>query len=259
MGRGENSSSPLTTSSRSRDGAQLAARLLSSPPLSDAPGEVAILSLAGSRAYGLEREDSDWDVRGVYVARPELLLGITPPPDQLEGSDGDDLVVFELAKIAKLAVKSNPNIFEILWTPTLYLTDTGREIQPLRELALSQQIRKSYTGFAISQKKLIARHIESGRERQAKKAALHMLRLIKQGGELLRDQKMSVRVSDAEELKARADDPERVAAELDQALMEFDEIPSELPERPDINKISELVINARARGIVDLSVTDHAD
>lgn len=86
-----------------------------------------------------------------------------------------------------------------------------------------------------------------------------MLRLIKQGGELLRDQKMSVRVSDAEELKARADDPERVAAELDQALMEFDEIPSELPERPDINKISELVINARARGIVDLSVTDHAD
>lgn len=81
-----------------------------------ASNHVALVSLIGSQAYGMATPDSDSDYRGVYVADPEILLGLDRPQPQFERKD-PDITVFELGKFCELAMAANPNILEVLWGP----------------------------------------------------------------------------------------------------------------------------------------------
>jgi len=90
---------------------------------------------SGSRAWGFASTDSDWDVRFIYIHRPEWYLSIDEKRDNIEEilPNTIDLAGWELRKTLKLFRKSNPPLFEWLRSPLIYLkqfstTDKLREL-----------------------------------------------------------------------------------------------------------------------------------
>ena len=78
---------------------------------------------SGSRAWGFASTDSDWDVRYIYIHRPEWYLSIDDKKDSLEEMlpHDIDLSGWEIRKALKLFRKSNPPLMEWLRSPLLYL------------------------------------------------------------------------------------------------------------------------------------------
>lgn len=141
------------------------------------------LCSAGSRAYGLQRPDSDYDVRGVYIAPTEEWLGLGEPPGEVERKDRDglrEIKVFELKKFVNLALKANPNILEMLWTKDcMKLSDFDPFIKH-RAKFLSKRIADTYFGYATSQLHKMRQDVQMGREIRWKHAA-HLIRLMRSG------------------------------------------------------------------------------
>ena len=70
----------------------------------------------GSKAFGLASEDSDDDLRGIYLPPARLHWSLHRLPEQLEFQDGDqDEVYWELEKFVRLPLTANPNVLETLW------------------------------------------------------------------------------------------------------------------------------------------------
>ena len=80
---------------------------------------------SGSRAWGFPSPDSDYDVRFVYVRRPDWYLSIDSRRDVIERPiDGDlDIGGWDLKKALQLAIKPNPVLLEWLRSPILYRAD----------------------------------------------------------------------------------------------------------------------------------------
>lgn len=80
---------------------------------------------SGSRAWGFESVDSDWDVRFVYMHRPAWYLSIDRLRDVIECpiDEGLDISGWDLRKALGLFRKSNPPILEWLHSPMVYAAD----------------------------------------------------------------------------------------------------------------------------------------
>ncbi|MGF6207717.1 nucleotidyltransferase domain-containing protein [Pseudomonas sp. ADAK2] len=91
---------------------------------------------SGSRAWGFASTDSDYDVRFVYVEKPEWFVQVDTPRDVIERPLDDELDVsgWELRKTLGLLRKSNPTLLEWLDSPLVYRSETAATLQ-LRELA----------------------------------------------------------------------------------------------------------------------------
>ena len=82
---------------------------------------------SGSRAWGFASPDSDYDVRFVYVHRPDWYLSIADRRDVIERPiiDELDLSGWELRKALRLFRKSNPPLLEWLGSPIVYRERTA--------------------------------------------------------------------------------------------------------------------------------------
>ncbi len=79
---------------------------------------------SGSRAWGFESVNSDWDVRFIYVHKPQWYFMVDEQRDVIEQMDGDlDLAGWELRKMLVLLKKSNPSLLEWLNSPIVYYAD----------------------------------------------------------------------------------------------------------------------------------------
>jgi uncharacterized protein len=77
----------------------------------------------GSRAWGLDSPNSDYDVRFIYVRPTAWYLSIEDKSDQVKYQVQDfDFLGFDLKKALKLMSKSNPSIYEWLSSPVSYFT-----------------------------------------------------------------------------------------------------------------------------------------
>lgn len=79
---------------------------------------------SGSRAWGFPSKDSDYDVRFIYVHKPDWYLAIDQQADVIEVSLDDgmlDMSGWDLQKALKLYRKSNPSLHEWLESPIVYL------------------------------------------------------------------------------------------------------------------------------------------
>lgn len=80
---------------------------------------------SGSRAWGFESKDSDWDVRFIYVHKPEWYFKIDQQRDVIEYNDGvNDLAGWELRKALSLLKKSNASLLEWINSPIIYYFDS---------------------------------------------------------------------------------------------------------------------------------------
>jgi predicted nucleotidyltransferase len=90
---------------------------------------------SGSRAWGFESQDSDYDVRFLYLHPPEWYLRVMPgrsvierPPDAVLDISG-----WDLRKALQLLQKSNPPLLEWLQSPIVY-RERVEVVRRLRDL-----------------------------------------------------------------------------------------------------------------------------
>lgn len=77
---------------------------------------------SGSRGWGFESKDSDYDVRFIYIHKPEWYLSIKEQRDVIELPINDllDINGWDLRKTLTLFKKSNPTLLEWLSSPIVY-------------------------------------------------------------------------------------------------------------------------------------------
>lgn len=81
---------------------------------------------SGSRAWGTSAEQSDFDVRFIYIHRQEDYLQLNQKRDVLEFPirNGWDMCGWDLTKVLRQLYKSNSQIYEWYHSPIIYV-DTG--------------------------------------------------------------------------------------------------------------------------------------
>lgn len=87
----------------------------------------------GSRAWRMESENSDYDVRFVFVRPLEDYLSISPPEQVINFMAGEvDASGFDIFKFARLLSDSNPTVIEWLMSDIVYY---GRQDRALKNFA----------------------------------------------------------------------------------------------------------------------------
>lgn len=96
---------------------------------------------SGSRAWGFPSKDSDYDVRFVYIKRPEWYLSIDEKRDVIEVPINEvlDINGWDIRKALKLFRKSNPPLLEWLVSEIVYYENYGfkDELLKIKEQAFS--------------------------------------------------------------------------------------------------------------------------
>ena len=94
---------------------------------------------SGSRAWGFESQDSDWDIRFIYAHPIQKYLSFqNMKKDTIERmieDEGDlDFVGWDLRKALHLFNKGNPHMFEYLRSPIVYIKANEPIVQLQRSL-----------------------------------------------------------------------------------------------------------------------------
>ena len=113
---------------------------------------IMLLTLGGSHAYGMEKETSDLDVRGIALnSKEEILLG---KDFEEVVNEPTDTTIYSFNKMLKLLTSNNPNTIEILGCNKnhyLYLSTIGQELLDNRKMFLSKICIHTFAGYASTQ------------------------------------------------------------------------------------------------------------
>jgi uncharacterized protein len=206
--------------------------------------------VVGSRAYGLDNDESDTDRRGIYLAPAEQQWSLFGAPEQFE-DNATQSCYWELQKFLTMALKANPNILECLYSPIVEkATPLGAELIAAREGFLSQMIFQTFNGYAMSQFKKIEQDIRNQGEVRWKHA-MHLLRLLLTGAATLRECRVPVRVEVHRERLLALKRGELPWTEVDAWRKDLHHdferalAGTKLPERPDYEAANRFLIRAR--------------
>jgi len=87
---------------------------------------ILLISQTGSRAYGLNRDDSDTDL-GVVFSYKNAASYINPfrvSKNNFEFKiENCDVKMWDITKIARLIIESNPTVYEWFYSPKIYYAD----------------------------------------------------------------------------------------------------------------------------------------
>ena len=140
-----------------------------------------LLTVVGSRCYGLHTAASDVDLKGVAVPPARYFHGYLESFEQADATDhmsvflqdlrGDERgiadrtklegSIYNLVKFVRLAADCNPNILDVLFCrddEVRRVDSLGAELRGRRELFLSAKARFTYAGYATAQLKRIRGH-----------------------------------------------------------------------------------------------------
>ena len=239
--------------------------------------------LVGSTVHGLAVDDGleDRDEMGVCVEPFDAAMSLGEPFEQFiyrsaaerEGrqdarsSAGDlDLTIYGLRKWIRLALKGNPTILLLLFTPDEQLVtcdELGRELRALAPAIVSRRAQGPYLGYLQAQKQRLTG--ERGQKRVHRpeleamygfdtKYAMHMVRLGFQGVELLTTGRLSLPMQepartfrlDVRRGKVSEQECLERAGELEQQLTKLASA-SPLPPEPDDERVESWVLSAYRR------------
>lgn len=123
--------------------------LRTSPNLGE---NIILLGLGGSHAYGMDKEASDLDIRGIALnPKKDILLGTDF--EQVVNTD-TDTTIYSINKMIQLLTSNNPNTIEILGCKPehyLYLSDIGKELLDNRKMFLSKVCIHTFGGYSQAQ------------------------------------------------------------------------------------------------------------
>lgn len=217
-----------------------------------------LAGVVGSHAYGLNTPTSDVDRMSIAAAPTASLVGLAVVPERewtVQRHDPDH-VVHEAGKFARLAVKCNPSVVELLYLPDeLYerITPRGAELIGIRSAFLSADaVRDAFLGYAGGQ---FGRLTAAGRFPKVpidriEKHSRHLHRLCLQGLELYTTGTLTVRLADPEDtfefgarVAADAGEAERFLADVE---ARFAAARPALPEAPDLLAVESWLLRVRA-------------
>lgn len=113
-------------------------------------GLLLLECISGSKAYGLDTEKSDTDIKGVYYLSKEQFYGLEYIPQV--SNETNDEVYYELGRFVELLLRNNPNMLELLASPAhcvLYRHPIMDQLSP--DMFLSQLCKDSFAGYALTQ------------------------------------------------------------------------------------------------------------
>jgi hypothetical protein len=206
--------------------------------------------VVGSRAFGLDQDDSDVDRRGIYLPPAHLQWALYGVPEQLE-NDQTQEVYWELAKFLRLALKANPGILECLWSPLVEeATELAQELLSMRDAFLSKLVYQTYNGYVHSQFKRLEQDLRT-RGSIKWKHAMHLIRLLISGITVMREEYVAVHVEEHRERLLAIRRGEVSWEDIDAWRLDlhrqFDDAftRTALPERPDFERANRFLIRAR--------------
>lgn len=210
--------------------------------------------IVGSKAFGLDDENSDTDRRGIYLPPAEIHWSLYGVPEQLENKENEECY-WELQKFLMLALKANPNILECLYTPLVeYKNEIAEELLAMRSDFLSKLVYQTYNGYVMSQFKKLEQDLRANGAIKWKHA-MHLIRLLLQGIGILRDADLRVRVEANRQTLLSIKRGETDWREVNELRLnlhkEFERAFAEtsLPERPNYEKANEFLIKARRSNV----------
>lgn len=113
---------------------------------------IALLGLGGSHAYGMDKEGSDLDIRGIALnSKYEILAGFDF--EQVVNVE-TDTTIYSFNKMIELLTKCNPNTIELLGLlpeQYLHISDVGQELLDNKDMFLSQICVQTFGGYASTQ------------------------------------------------------------------------------------------------------------
>lgn len=151
--------------------------------------------LVGSRAHGLNDDDSDYDWRGVFVTPTRDLFQVFPENKQTSWEEGrEDNTKWEVQKFLQLATKCNPTILEVFAAPQKPGTETewGMKLRQLFPFVWHPKlVRDAFIGYGLNQRKKFF----DDKDGRANKFATAYARTLVQAQELLTTGELLVDVS----------------------------------------------------------------
>jgi predicted nucleotidyltransferase len=206
--------------------------------------------IVGSRAYGLDNDESDTDRRGIYLPPADLHWSLFGVPEQLENPQTEE-VYWELQKFLVLALKANPNILECLYTPLVeHASPLAEELRGLRQHFLSKLVYQTYNGYVASQFKKLQQDLRN--KGQVKpKHIMHLIRLLLAGIETLRTGTVPVDVGEHRERLLAIRNSQVPFEEADRWRLELHRefeaayATTPLPDRPDYERANAFLLKAR--------------
>ncbi len=106
--------------------------------------------ISGSRAYGLDTQESDTDIKGVFLLPKKDYFGLGYIPQI--NNPSNDIVYYELGRFMELLSVNNPNILELLNTPKKAVLFKHPYLEEIKsELILSKLCKNTFGKFALSQ------------------------------------------------------------------------------------------------------------
>jgi uncharacterized protein len=206
--------------------------------------------VVGSRAFGLDTGDSDYDRRGIFLPPAEFHWSLFGLPEQIENHETQECY-WEIEKFLLLALKANPNVLECLYTPSVELaTPLAQELLEIRSIFLSQLIYQTYNGYVMSQFKKLNQDLRNkGGIRW--KHPMHLIRLLLSGIVILREGFVPLRIEDHREQLLDIRNGKVLWEEINTWRLrlhkEFDAAfaSTRLPEYPDYERANEFLLKAR--------------
>jgi len=153
------------------------------------------LTVVGSTLHKLNGENSDLDCKGVFTWEQDVVNSLVPPPEQLDNKNmkkedraelmvqlnekfnrefDDDLDLFHSRKFFKNAMKSEPNMLDMLWADTqegmvLFCTPEFQKVLDNRKLFVNfNQAKQRFLGMSFNCLKLGTK--ENGRSKDLAKS-----------------------------------------------------------------------------------------
>lgn len=226
------------------------------------PNNIVLEGITGSKAYGLDTEHSDTDIKGVYLLPTETILSIGFNSDHTTKDHADpDWVYHEVGKFMKLVISGNPTVTELLYLDDYtIITPIGQLLIDNRSAFLSRNsIDKAYRGYAFSQAKRLNNRTEQGLDgydsslkNRFAKHTRHCFRLLMQARQLLETGTLDVKVT-PEQREYLFEMGEKTASEIVDEFMrqdtEIKNLKSILPEKPDMDKLNKILYNIRIENV----------
>jgi len=230
--------------------------------------------IVGSTVHGLSNPGTDdRDEMGVCVEPPEYVVGLRPfehwvfrtQAEGVRSGPGDlDLTIYGLRKYCRMALKGSPTVLLLLFIDgddVLERKPLGVELQKLAPAFVSRRAGRAFLGYVDAQRRglLGERHATRTREVSPEhgydtKYAMHALRIVHQGYELLTTGRINLPVAEPERsslmrvrqgevpLSEVLDRLHEQSARLEHAMLSDD-----LPEEPEHERVDRFLVDAYQR------------